>query len=114
MRSSLVNCAAPESTAAADNAPLSISSYFTSKSRAIKGIFNTTVPPFTPDGQIDFRALADAVERIIGFGYDGLLIGGPYGEFPTMPPSERAELLRHSIEFVGGRVPVMFCTAASD
>ncbi len=84
------------------------------QSRSLNGIFNITVTPFTSDGAIDFRALAEAIERIIGFGYDGLLIGGTYGEFPTMTPGERTELFRRSIEFAGGRVPVMFCTAASD
>ena len=81
---------------------------------SLKGIFNITVTPFAPDGSIDFRALADAVERIIGLGYDGLLIGGTYGEFPTMTPNERAELFRRTTEFAGGKAPVMFCTAASD
>lgn len=82
--------------------------------RSLKGIFNITVTPFAADGAIDFRALAQAVERMISLGYDGLLVGGTYGEFPAMSPDERAELFRRSMEFVGGRVPVMLCTAASD
>jgi len=80
----------------------------------LKGIFNITVTPFSPDGAIDLRALADSTERTISLGYDGLLIGGTYGEFPAMSADERAELFRRVIEFVGGRVPVMLCTAASD
>jgi dihydrodipicolinate synthase/N-acetylneuraminate lyase len=81
---------------------------------ALKGIFNITVTPFAIDGTIDFPALGQAVERIIGFGYDGLLIGGTYGEFPTMSPDERADLFRRAIDFAGGKVPVLLCTAASD
>jgi 4-hydroxy-tetrahydrodipicolinate synthase len=81
---------------------------------ALHGIFNITVTPFATDGSIDFHALAEAVERMIGFGYDGLLIGGTYGEFPTMRPDERAELFRRTTEFAGGKAPLMFCTAASD
>jgi len=80
----------------------------------LKGLFNITVTPFSPDGTIDFRALADSAERVLSLGYDGLLIGGTYGEFPTISTEERAELFRRSIEFAGGRVPVMLCTAASD
>jgi dihydrodipicolinate synthase/N-acetylneuraminate lyase len=82
--------------------------------RALKGIFSITVTPFSIDGTIDFRALGQAVERMMGHGYDGLLVGGTYGEFPTMSPDERAELFRRSIDFAGGKVPVMLCTAASD
>lgn len=80
----------------------------------LKGLFNITVTPFAQDGAIDFSALAKAVERMIGLGYDGLLIGGTYGEFPVMSPDERAELFRRTMEFAGGKVPVMLCTAASD
>ena len=84
------------------------------KGRSLKGIFNITVTPFATNGDIDFAALATFIERIIGFGYDGLLIGGTYGEFPAMSPAERAELFRHSIQFAGGKVSVMLCTAHSD
>ena len=34
--------------------------------------------------------------------------------FPQCRPTNDAELFRRSIEFAGGRVPVMLCTAASD
>lgn len=78
------------------------------------GIFNITVTPFSTDGAIDLRALADSAERIIALGYDGLLIGGTYGEFPAMSADERAELFRRVFELVYGRVPVMLGTAASD
>ncbi len=84
------------------------------KQAALKGLFNITVTPFTEDGAIDFPALAASIERVIGLGYDGLLIGGTYGEFPAMSAQERAELFRRSIDYAGGRVPVMLCTAASD
>jgi dihydrodipicolinate synthase/N-acetylneuraminate lyase len=84
------------------------------KPSSLKGLFNITVTPFSSDGAIDFRALADCAERIISLGYDGLLIGGTYGEFAAMSPDERAELFRRSIEVAGRRVPVMLCTAASD
>jgi dihydrodipicolinate synthase/N-acetylneuraminate lyase len=84
------------------------------KQASLKGIFNITMTPFAADGSIDYPALARSIERVVGLGYDGLLIGGAYGEFPTMSPQERAELFRCSIEYGAGKVPVMLCTAASD
>jgi dihydrodipicolinate synthase/N-acetylneuraminate lyase len=84
-----------------------------SKAR-LKGIFNITVTPFGADGAIDFRALAESIERIIGLGFDGLLIGGTYGEFATMSAAERAALFRRAMEVVGNRVPVLLCSAAAD
>ncbi|QIB33584.1 dihydrodipicolinate synthase family protein [Ancylobacter pratisalsi] len=80
----------------------------------LAGIFNITVTPFLADGAIDKAGLARSVERVIGLGYDGILIGGTYGEFPAMSPDERAELFRTVMDVVGDRVPVMLCSAASD
>ncbi|WGD32208.1 dihydrodipicolinate synthase family protein [Ancylobacter sp. WKF20] len=78
------------------------------------GIFNITVTPFAADGSIDMAGLARSVERVIGLGYDGILIGGTYGEFPAMSTQERADLFRHVMAVVGDRVPVMLCSAGSD
>lgn len=80
----------------------------------VKGIFNITVTPFTPSGEIDKAGIARTVERQIALGYDGILIGGTYGEFPTMTAEERADLFRHVMDVVGDRVPVMLCSAGSD
>ena len=80
----------------------------------LKGIFNITVTPFISRGGIDFHGLAGNIERHLGLGFDGLLIGGTYGEFPTMSVEERAELFRRVVEIVRDRVPVLFCSAHSD
>src|SRR5690349_12266686 len=81
---------------------------------SLQGLFNIAVTHFKPDGTIDYDALASAIERMIAFKFDGLLIGGTYGEFPTLSPAERAELFRHTMQVVRNRVPVMLCSAASD
>ena len=80
----------------------------------LKGLFNITVTPFGDDGAVDFAALVEAIERMIALKFDGLLIGGTYGEFPTLSPDERAELFRRTMQIVRGRIPVMLCSAASD
>ncbi|TCV95174.1 dihydrodipicolinate synthase family protein [Biostraticola tofi] len=80
----------------------------------LKGIFNITVTPFTRAGEFDYAGLARNIERVIGLGYDGILIGGTYGEFPAMTATERAQMFRQVMEVVGDRVPVMLCSAGSD
>lgn len=80
----------------------------------LHGIFNITVTPFTEQGEIDFAGLAANIERVIDLGYDGVLIGGTYGEFPALSPEERATIFRHVMQVVGDRVPVMLCSAGSD
>jgi 4-hydroxy-tetrahydrodipicolinate synthase len=80
----------------------------------LHGIFNIAVTPFHADGSFDYEGLAANIERVIALGYDGILIGGTYGEFPAMSADERAELFRRVMGIVGDRVPVMLCSAASD
>src|SRR5581483_9891591 len=63
---------------------------------------------------LDRSAFAAAAERMIAFGYDGLLIGGTYGEFAVMTAQERADLFRAAADVVGGRVPLLLCAAHSD
>ncbi len=85
------------------------------ESRArLKGIFNITVTPFSKDGVLDYTGLTRSIQRVVSLGFDGLLIGGTYGEFPTMTTEERAELFRHVMTVVGDQVPVMLCSAHSD
>ncbi|MDE1186818.1 MAG: dihydrodipicolinate synthase family protein [Pantoea sp.] len=80
----------------------------------LRGIFNITVTPFAADGAIDFAALRENIERVIGLGYDGILIGGTYGEFPVMSLAERRELFYQVMDCVQDRIPVMLCSASSD
>jgi dihydrodipicolinate synthase/N-acetylneuraminate lyase len=81
---------------------------------ALRGLFNITVTPFHADGSFDPKALADTAERMIAFGYDGLLVGGTYGEFAVMTLEERAGLFRTAIDVVHRRVPALLCAAHSD
>lgn len=80
----------------------------------LRGLFNITVTPFKTDGAFDDAALARNIERVIALGFDGILIGGTYGEFPAMSRQERADLFRRVMHIVGNRVPVMLCSAGSD
>lgn len=80
----------------------------------LKGIFNITMTPFSKDGAIDKKGLARNVERVASLGYDGVLIGGTYGEFPTMTVAERAEIFHVVMDVLGDRIPAMLCSAGSD
>lgn len=79
-----------------------------------RGVFNITVTSFAADGSIDFAGITQTVERVLAMGFDGLLIGGTYGEFPVMSLDERLDLFGHVLDVVGDRAPVLLCTAHSD
>jgi 4-hydroxy-tetrahydrodipicolinate synthase len=80
----------------------------------LHGIFNITVTPFLANGDIDRAGLGRSIERVIGLGFNGVLIGGTYGEFPAMSTQERADLFRFVMDVAGDSVPVMLCSAGSD
>lgn len=80
----------------------------------LRGIVNIVTTPFGKDGSMDTTALARSIERMIGLGFDGILIGGTYGEFATMSTDERATLFRRAMQVAGDRVPVLLCSAGSD
>jgi 4-hydroxy-tetrahydrodipicolinate synthase len=79
-----------------------------------QGLINIAVTPFASDGAIDHRALEENVARVLAAGYDGVLIGGTYGEFATMTPPEREALFETAARSVAGRVPLLLCAAAPD
>ena len=80
----------------------------------VKGIFNIAITPFGDDGKIDFDAHAENLDRVIDLGYDGVLVGGQYGEFATMTVEERLELSTRTMEIVDKRVPVMLGAGGSE
>jgi dihydrodipicolinate synthase/N-acetylneuraminate lyase len=85
-----------------------------SATAGLRGLFNISITPFHADGSLDEPALADHLERIIATGYDGVLIGGTYGEFATMSTTERAALFQAATSIVGSRIPMLLCAAGSD
>ncbi len=81
---------------------------------SLRGIFNIAVTPFGADGAVEYSALTENIERVLVMGYDGILVGGQYGEFATMATDERAELFRRTMDIVGGRLPVLLGATHSD
>lgn len=79
-----------------------------------RGLFNIAVTPFDVVGGINFKALEENIDRVLTMGFDGLLIGGTYGEFAAMDLRERSMLFKHVMSYVGDDVPVLLCTADPD
>jgi 4-hydroxy-tetrahydrodipicolinate synthase len=78
--------------------------------RAIHAILPT---PFLDDLSLDFAGFARNIEAILARGLQGVLVGGGYGEFPSLFTEERCHLIREAVRTVAGRVPVIACTAHS-
>jgi dihydrodipicolinate synthase/N-acetylneuraminate lyase len=82
-------------------------------SEPFHGVLPALITPFTPDGDaIDTAALAANVDRLIAAGVGGLVPGGSTGEFTTLTPAERRELVEATVAAAAGRVPVVAGTGA--
>nr|WP_110807122.1 dihydrodipicolinate synthase family protein [Rhodobacter viridis] len=78
----------------------------------LEGIYTPVITPFSAEGDIDFDALAELVERLVGAGVHGLISGGSTGENYAETIEERLAIARFVTERVKGRLPVIVGTGA--
>ena len=68
------------------------------------------ITPFTPDGRVDYEALARMVDYVIEGGVDYIVALGTTAETPTLYMPERAVIAMFITNQIAGRVPlVMGC-----
>ena len=72
------------------------------------------VTPHRSDGKVNYAEL----ERLINFqienGTDAILVCGTTGEASTMSDRVQISVIKHSVNFVGGRVPLLAGTGSND
>jgi len=74
----------------------------------IEGAFTALVTPFTSNSEsIDFEAFDGLVRDQLQGGIHGLVPCGTTGESPTLSDDEQFEVIRHTVQIVSGRVPVI-------
>ena len=80
--------------------------------RAFVGAHTALVTPFVK-GAVAWDDLKKLVEFQIKDGIDGLVAVGTTGESPTLDYDEHIEVIRKTVEFAAGRVPVMAGTGSN-
>ncbi len=65
------------------------------------------VTPFTRDGDINEEGFKQVIDYTISKGATGVVPAGTTGEFSYMRIEERKKLLKLTVEFVDGRVPIV-------
>ncbi len=78
-----------------------------------EGTFTALVTPFRSDGGLDLEALAGLTEWQIEAGVDGLVPCGSTGEAATLSHAEHAQVVRHGVDVVRGRVQVIAGTGSN-
>ena len=71
------------------------------------------ITPMHGDGRVDFEHLRKLVEFHIQHGTDGIIAVGTSGESATLSMAEQIEVIRRTVEFAAGRVPVIAGSGAN-
>ena len=79
----------------------------------LQGSFVALVTPMQSDGSLDFEALEALIEWHIESGTNGLVTVGTTGESATVSVSEHLEIIKKTISFAKGRIPVIAGTGAN-
>jgi len=78
-----------------------------------QGSIVAIVTPMLDDGAVDFDALKKLVKFHIDAGTDAIVSVGTTGESATLSIPEHSEVIRRTIEFAGGTIPVIAGTGAN-
>ncbi|PPA72010.1 4-hydroxy-tetrahydrodipicolinate synthase [Jeotgalibacillus proteolyticus] len=70
--------------------------------------------PFTQQGAIDFEQTTKLINYLLDNGTESLVIAGTTGESPTLSSQEKIDLIKHTVNAVNGRVPVIAGTGSNN
>ncbi|MEW5943366.1 MAG: 4-hydroxy-tetrahydrodipicolinate synthase [Pseudomonadota bacterium] len=79
----------------------------------LKGSLVAIITPMFEDGGLDFERLGALVDFHVREGTDGIVVVGTTGESPTVDFEEHCLLIRKTVEFAAGRIPVIAGTGAN-
>lgn len=73
----------------------------------LSGVGAALITPFTPDGRVDYEALARMIDYVIDGGADYIVALGTTAETPTLYMPERAVIAMYITNHIAGRVPLV-------
>ncbi len=72
-----------------------------------QGVYPAVTTKFNSDDSLDFETIGKNFQAQLDAGVDAIILGGSLGEASTLDEDEKLELLRFTLDFVKGRVPVI-------
>ena len=79
-----------------------------------RGCAVAIVTPFLPDGRVDFERFTELIEWQISEGIDAIVSCGTTGEASTLTDEEQTEVVKHCVDVVARRVPVIGGAGSND
>jgi len=73
----------------------------------LHGIVPPILTPFSPDGRVDLISLARLTRWLMAQGVHGIWACGTTGEFASLDPEEREDVIGTCAETVAGRLPIV-------
>jgi len=80
---------------------------------SLTGSMVALITPMFADGSVDFAALESLVEFHIDQGTSAIVSMGTTGESATLNHTEHVEVMKKTIEFARGRIPIIAGTGAN-
>ena len=77
------------------------------------GAATAIITPFK-DGKVDFESYKSLIDMQIAGGIDAIVTCGTTGEGSTLTDEEHREVIKFTIDYVAGRVPVIAGTGSND
>ncbi|MCL6266146.1 dihydrodipicolinate synthase family protein [Flagellimonas myxillae] len=72
-----------------------------------KGVMPAVTTKFTNDDQLDLNMFSVNIRAQLDAGVHGIILGGTLGEASTLEDEEKKILVRHTVDLVDGKVPVI-------
>ncbi len=83
------------------------------KNTVFYGAATAIVTPMTKDG-VDYESYGRLIDWQLAQGIDAIVAAGTTGEGSTLSDDEHREVIRYTVERVGGKVPVIAGTGSND
>ncbi len=72
------------------------------------------ITPFTADGKVNEKVLAEIIEYQISHSTDAIVICGTTGESATLDHNEHTQAVKVAVDVTAGRIPVIAGTGSND
>ena len=77
-------------------------------------VLTAMVTPFDQKGNVDLKRTETLIDHLIDNETDCLVILGTTGESATLTTQEKLEMMRHTVSYVDGRIPVLAGTGTNN
>ena len=77
------------------------------------GVFPALLTPFTASDELDLPLFEKNLQAQMDAGVHGVILGGSLGEASTITAAEKETLVKHAVQFIAGKIPVIMNIAES-